>query len=786
MALMGLLGLLVAFAGVVVSVACLVVGQVLSKRTAQTAHTLTWGGHVAAIVTAVALTFCCGLLVYCFFAGDYTIDYVLRQHSDSSSDLAWLYKLAGLWAGREGSLLFWAWLISLFNGIVAVRNMKPLKKLDSMALLVAMLVLAAFVGVLLFSESNMPFVATDARYFNADGTITLAASTLGMNALLEHWAMAIHPPTLFIGYAGLTIPFAYAIGALIVNDSDKEWVIRSQRYALFSWLFLGAGIGLGAVWAYVVLGWGGYWGWDPVENASLLSWLVAVALIHSFTVYRRRGAFKRWSVMCACLAFAFVVVGTFITRSGLVESVHAFDGDTVSLILFGALIILSVLAGIVGLCIRWKSFGPKAGEEDEMESMASREAAYYFNNVIMVIVAFLVAYLTISSALPTWLPFGGELVSTGTYNAIARPLGIIYLAILAICPLLSWAKTDLGQFIKRAKVPFIGAVILFAVLMVYFVVYLVPTYDANVAYYTDLAAAGDPSAEEVLSTYTTPWYYLGLTVVGLFVASVLFFNALFMIGRDVRTYCGQKHVNAFKGFFGTLVNRAASFGGYLAHLAMSVILIGLIGSSMFVTERVDYIARDEETDTALSEFTIQDYRLVYTGNEVVQDPNGSDIFYEVDFDVYKGDEFLGAVEPTVQLVTTTQQQKLLASVISFPQEDLFVVYRGVNELGEFAMDVRVNPLISLVWVGFFLLMAGTAISTFGRRGASRRPKEDQETAKAKMADMIEEASEANDEADKAEAVAEGDKTEKPSKDKVLTKRPEFEVAKSSQASSEEA
>ena len=160
--------------------------------------------------------------------------------------------------------------------------------------------------------------------------------------------MAIHPPTLFVGYAGLTIPFAYAIAAIIVNDSSKAWVVRSQRYALFSWLFLGIGIGLGAVWAYVVLGWGGYWGWDPVENASLLSWLVGVALIHSFTVYRQRGAFKRWSVMCACITFAFVIVGTFISRSGLVQSVHAFEGDPVSLVLFGALIVVALLAGVVG------------------------------------------------------------------------------------------------------------------------------------------------------------------------------------------------------------------------------------------------------------------------------------------------------------------------------------------------------------------------------------------------------------------------------------------------------
>ena len=355
-----------------------------------------------------------------------------------------------------------------------------------MALLVSQLVLAAFVGVILFSESNMPFAATPAKYFDGSGNLTAAASVLGMNTLLEHWAMAIHPPTLFVGYAGLTIPFAYAIAAIIVNDSSKEWVVRSQRYTLFSWFFLGVGIGLGAIWAYVVLGWGGYWGWDPVENASLLSWIVGVALIHSFTVYRQRGAFKRWSVMCACLTFAFVIVGTFISRSGLVQSVHAFEGGPVSLALFGALLGASILAGIVGLIVRWKSFGPAYSGADDVENMLSKDAAYYFNNVIMVVFAVLLTYMTVSSALPAHLfgipvPFGGQTVSAGTYNAIARPLGVIYLAILAVCPLLSWGRTEGKQFWKRARIPGICAVVLFAVLMFYFVTYLLPSYDAILA-----------------------------------------------------------------------------------------------------------------------------------------------------------------------------------------------------------------------------------------------------------------------------------------------------------------
>lgn len=709
MPIFGSIGLLLAFAGTMVSVICLIVGAFARRRHAQgVSATLLWAGHIATFVSTAALTLCCAILVYCFMTGDMTIEYVLHQHSDATGTLGWLYKLSGLWAGREGSLLFWAWLIAMFNAVVAVRNLKNLRSLDAMALLIAQSVLAAFVGVLLFSDSNMPFIATPARYFNADGTLVPSASMLGMNALLEHWAMAIHPPTLFVGYAGLTIPFAYAVAALIVNDPSEEWVIRSQRYALFSWLFLGIGIGLGSIWAYVVLGWGGYWGWDPVENASLLSWLVGVALIHSFTVYRQRGAFKRWSVMCACLTFAFVIVGTFISRSGVVQSVHAFEGDPVSLVLFGALIVMSVAAGTIGLLVRRKSFGVQDESNNEFESLFSKDAVYYFNNVIMVVFATLLAYLTVSSALPAWMPFGGHVLSAGTYNAIARPLGIVYLVILALCPLLSWGKTYGARFWKHARVPALCSLILFIPLAIYFASYLLPSYRATVA-------VGDINAQGLMSEGPS-WYYNGLAVLGFLVACVLFFNALFMLGRVIRG-CKREYGKTFlSAALSALRKHASLFGGSVAHLAMAVILVGLIGSSMYVTEKVAYLPYDSETDTVAEDFVIQDFTLKYTGNEIVPQDNNNDVLYTLHFDVYKGDNFVGAVDPSVQLVSSTQQQKLLASVISFPSEDLFVVYRGVNEKGDFAMDVRVNPLISAVWSGFFLLMVGALIATIGRRG----------------------------------------------------------------------
>lgn len=474
MSTVGLVSLLLAFVAAALSAVAFACGYALRER-ASSAEALTWGGHVATIVSAVALTVSCGVLVVCFLTDNYNVQYVLEQHSRSDN---LLYRLSGLWAGRQGSLLVWAWMIGAFNATVSVRRMGKAQALDSMAVMVAQLVLTAFTGVLLFSEDNIPFVATTEEFVSSYGGIVSAVSMLGMNSLLEHWAMAIHPPTLFAGYAGLTIPFAYAIGACIVNDPSGAWVERSERYALFSWLFLTIGIGLGAVWAYVVLGWGGYWGWDPVENASLLAWLVCVALIHSLSLCRQRGMFKRWAVMCASLAFSFCVVGTFISRSGLVQSVHAFEGDPVSLALFGALILLSVLVGLAGCIVRRKSFASPA---DDFASMATKDGAHFINNLVMVVLALLLAYLTLSSALPSFLPFGGESVAAGTYNAIARPIGIAYLLMMAACPLLSWGKPDWRAFGRKARVPGACAVVLFALLMVYFATTLVPAYDAIVA-----------------------------------------------------------------------------------------------------------------------------------------------------------------------------------------------------------------------------------------------------------------------------------------------------------------
>lgn len=684
MAVAGFAFLIVAFATAIGTIVCIVVGS-CAKRGA-----ICCIGRTLALASAVSLLICCGVLVAGFVTGDVSILYVLQNRSTSNDGLAWLYTLSGLWAGRAGSFLFWTFLVAFFGALVVIRGWSKkdgpdnasVRRLDDVALAVIFAVVAVFCGVLLFSEGNMPFEATPDRFFNEDGQLTAAASSYSMNQLLEHWAMAIHPPLLFVGYAGLTVPFAYSFAALVLNDSSVAWVDRASRFVLASWLFLTAGIGLGAVWAYVVLGWGGYWGWDAVENASLLSWLICVALIHTFTAYKQRGVFKRWAIMCACLAFTFVIVATFITRSGIVESVHAFAGDPVSLALFGGLIFVSLIVPIIGLMIRWRSFEAN-NADDDIENMFSKDAAYYFNNVVMVLFALLLTYMTLSSAFPSWLPFGGSSLGTTSFEAIARPLGILYLLILAVCPLLAWGKTDLRLFLRQARVPGVCALVLFVLLMAYWAASLLPAYDA-------MLSKEDASSLALLEAGPA-WYYNGLAILGLLVACILFFNAAFMFVRNVRA--PRK--------------RGAAVGGSIAHVAMAVILIGLIGSNMYVTEESGYMGFDMDADRATETFSVQGYELVYAGNSVVDDSEKSgNVIYEVDFDVYKDGQLIGQLHPSVQLDTTTQQQKLNAAVMSFPNEDLFVVYRGTNQEGAFSLDVRVNPLVSLVWVGFALLMVG--------------------------------------------------------------------------------
>jgi len=652
-------------------------------------------GYYATFASMFGITLSTLVIIVAFMVKDYTIMYVASNRATDVSALKWLYDFSAVWAGREGSLLFWAWLLVLFVAYVAWRGLRHRDELTNMALMVLNVIVVLFCVVLVIPEGpNNPFIATPAHML-VNGTLVGAGASMGMNPLLQHWAMILHPPTLFIGYAGLTVPFAYAMAALIINDSSARWVDRSDRITLFSWLFLGAGIGLGSVWAYVVLGWGGYWAWDPVENASVLPWFVGVGLIHSFTMYRIRDGFKRWAIFFSAVTFAMVILGTWITRSGLIQSVHAFPADRMSALLFGLMIWGPILAAIIGLAIRWNSLSGG----DDFESLTSREAAYYLNNVFMFMATVVIAVMTTSSWWSGIFMENSINYNVMSYELLARPVGIIYLFILAACPLLSWGKTEGATFLKKIMWPSVAALAIMALLIWEWLAVLRPTYD-------DMVAQGGEIANTYLQ-FGQPMYDI-TTLLGFALSAFLITNTVALFARGVRGRMKARGENAFAALLAVLTKARSQSGGYIAHISIGIIVIGLVGSGMFVRD-VNVMIDDVPGQT----IDISDYTLTYQKytDETLANGDGESTAY---FDVTRDGKYVGVVKPSITYFATQGQTRLNARVVSEPLRDIFVVFQGMQD-GQLSMNVKINPLIWFVWVGFGLLLAATALASWPKK-----------------------------------------------------------------------
>lgn len=657
------------------SIGALAWGRMLGAKDGES---VTNWGYFLTFGLAGTLTIAVGTLLSAFFRQDFSFEYVALNHSTDVSSLSWLYKVSGVWAGREGSLLFWAWLLALFGAYIAWKRIGETDELSNASLMVFNIVQLLFVFALLIDLNN-PFKLSDPSWLGPNGELLISAA---MNPLLQHWAMILHPPTLFLGYAGMTVPFAFAMGALITGDASKRWVEHSDRITVFSWLFLGIGIGLGAIWAYVVLGWGGYWAWDPVENASLLPWLTGVGLLHSFTVYRRREGFKKWSVWMATVSFVLVILGTFITRSGIVQSVHAFEKDPLSAWLFGAMMVVPLVATFLGLQKRSKEF---AGNDD-FESLISKESSYYFNNVLMLLSAVMVAILTVAPA------FGGKTYGPATYDSIAHPVGILYVFIMAVCPLLSWRKTEGPLFWSKAKWPLMGTVALSVPLLYFWYSNLLPIFDKS-------GVSG--TAAIVHNTYAV----VGL-VVGSFATSISVF--LFVAGANKRA--AAKGESFFSALGSIMIKARTQSGGYLTHLGVGIVLIGLVGSSMFVDEVITTVPNEPG-----AQFEVSNYVFTYNGITDTTLENG-DTVSTVDFAVAKDGKSVGALNPGQISFFRQQQTKLNAAVLVEPLQDVFVVFQGIQG-DQLSMQVKINPLISWAWIGFLLMTIGTSIASWPKQGA---------------------------------------------------------------------
>jgi cytochrome c-type biogenesis protein CcmF len=585
------------------------------------------------------------VLLQAFLKKDFGFAYV-AENSDAS--LSTFYRIAGFWAGQQGSFLLWLLLIAVVTVVIALLDLTKVERLTGGAVMVLCIVGGVFAALMVFDAGSNPFLKAEA-----------GVQPFGLNPLLLHPGMVLHPPALFIGYVGLAVPFAFAISALLLGRADKAWVRLSQKWAVAGWLFLSLGIGLGAWWAYVVLSFGGYWAWDPVENTSLVPWLTATALLHAFTLYKARGLFKHWALALAALTFFFTILATWTTRTGLISSVHAFQKNDLLIDILTTFLVVTVVASAGLMAWRWRRFE----SHDQVESLLSRDFLYYLTNLLLTLFAIAIAFGTVVVPLVF-----DRTVGLDTYNAIAQPLGVVVLALIAVCPLLAWRKTEGADLRKTLILPLVTAV-----LSVPLWLYL--GFQSNV------------------------WGFIGLVVCGFAAGAVIQF-----VLRSARRAAGPgKSLWAGMGraFTGSRTRTAA----YFVHFGMVLVVAGLIGSSVYKQEETALVKV-----TAGETASIAGYTLTYRGMKGGTGPQNSTTSIAT-FDVSRDGTQIGTLAPHTD-VYPMSGAAVRAVILGQPFEDLFVVADEPFDATSkrIALRMVIFPLIRWVWIGSILLCVGAAVS----------------------------------------------------------------------------
>ncbi len=610
------------------------------------------------------------VLAYAFVTHDFRIRYVSR-YSDRSMSV-W-YLLTSLWGGQDGSLLWWLFLLSLYVG-TCVRWLKGrYRQLQPYVIATLMVVMGFFAVLMLFSAN--PF-ETNLAGAKLEGD--------GLNPLLRNFYMIIHPPSLYTGFVGCTIPFAFAVAALITGRLDNEWIIAVRKWMLFAWLFLTIGNWLGMVWAYEELGWGGYWAWDPVENAACLPWFTASAYVHSTMIQERRGMFKVWNLVLITLTFFLTIFGTFLTRSGLIASVHSFARSDIGIyfLYFMALIV----ASIAGLLVwRWPLLRAKA----KIEAVASREAAFVINNWALLGAAVFIATATLFPVLSEALWNEEATVGPPFYNRWMAPIGLLILMLMGMAPLFGWRKTS-GVSLRRAATFPVGLMV--AGVILHFAVGGSLGFPAIVSEEPD----GNGWTDLVLNQFdrVAPMVTVALCV----------FNFGVVIQEFYRGIAARRR-NAKEGVleaFVTLVARSRRrYGGYIVHVGIGFMFLGFVGK-----------AWDLEKEASLKpgeSVQVGDYELTYRQPRMEVDEEKRMVF--ADLDVSVNGEFVGTRSPAQFIYTKAQMPTSEVSMLHRVKDDLYLVVGSVNPTTKRAtFRFHVNPLVSWIWMGVFIMIGGAMVS----------------------------------------------------------------------------
>ncbi|MFC1939316.1 heme lyase CcmF/NrfE family subunit [Chloroflexota bacterium] len=584
------------------------------------------------------------LLVYALLTHDFQIEYVA---SYTSRDLPLIYLISALWAGNDGSLLFWAWLLSLFAVVIVFQRRGAGKDMVPYASAVVMLTQAFFL-VLLLTVSN-PF--HELASVPADGR--------GLNPMLENPGMIIHPPTILAGYVGFTVPFAFAIAALLTSRLSNGWIIVVRRWTLISWLLLGVGNIIGAWWAYVELGWGGYWAWDPVENAGLMPWLTATAFLHSIMLQRQKAMLKVWNMMLVIITFNLAIFGTFLTRSGVLSSIHTYAES--SLGTFFLVFIGITLFGALGLLYYRRG---RLKDESEMTSLVSRESTFLLNNSLLVGAAFIIFLGTIFPLISEAVGGVKIVLDESFFNRVIGPLLLTAITLTGVCTVIGWRRTPLRRLFRSLLWPVITALSLGMALLI--------------------LGAGE-------------WYAIIAFSLCFFVLSTVF-RAWF---QEVKSRHKAKKENFMKAFWKVAGANRPRYGGYIVHIAIILIAFGVIGSSFYAVEKGATLMPGES-------MTIRGYTLTYEKTE--QHQTQSKLVARSVLSVYSRGRLIGRLTPEKYLHRSYKQAVTEVSIRTTPLEDLYVILAGWDYDGAATFRVLVNPLVIWIWIGGGLIVLGGLIA----------------------------------------------------------------------------
>ncbi len=639
----GALSILLAFCFAVYAVVASVTGKFKKNSF------LIVSGQRAVYSVWLLLTVAAGLLIYSLLTGDFRLAYV-AAHTDSS--MKTIYKFTAWWGGQEGSLLLWSWLLATYSAIVVFMNRRKFR--DMMPWVTSVLMATETFFLILISFVLSPFGVLQAGRGNV-----VEGVGQGLNPLLQYWTMVIHPPMLYLGYVGFTVPFAFAMGSLITKQPGDAWIHTTRRWTIVTWLFQSAGILLGQGWAYAVLGWGGYWAWDPVENASLLPWITATAFLHSVMMQEKKGMMKVWNMVLISGTFFLCIFGTFLTRSGVVSSVHAFAQSPIGKY-FVIFLAIGIAATVILILERLKYLKSEA----RLESVVSRESSFMFNNLILVASCFAVLWGTMFPVISEAVT--GEKISVDApfFNRINIPIGLALIFLTGIGPLIAWRRSSLESLKRAFLLPTVAGVLLMAVLAIF-------------------------------GAYEHPFALVSFGLC-MFVTATIFIE----FWKGASAIKAKNGVGLIPAAIELTHRNTRRYGGYLVHMGIVFMFIGYTGAAfdLDVTKEV----------APGNNFALGHYDVHVA--KIEQGENDTYAWERLVVDVSRNGKALGTLFPERRLYKASQQPTSEVSIRRRLNEDFYINFAGLSADNKRAViQAYIFPLVSWIWIGFWVLAFGTIV-----------------------------------------------------------------------------